>query len=205
MPRSKSTASSPGRTPTMPGYHASLSCQSSIVSWPSPDDARLSCQSSIVSYDARLQRARAFLRSFNDAVGRFGIGGGYINIDNPLESELHSPSADLVLERVRGMPTAHAEGETESEGGIGKISVQHVFRCLQIGPGPRRSPSACAEILKTKASTVSSSRGRMWTGSVPYTGLTTIASKRSRQGLTQPTSKPPYDYSFLYLIYYFYT
>ena len=45
-------------------------------------------------------------------------------------------------------PTANAEGWIESEGRIGKLSVRRVFRYLQIGTGPRRSPSACAEILK---------------------------------------------------------
>jgi hypothetical protein len=48
------------------------------------------------------------------------------------------------------MPTANAEGQIESEGSIGKISVRRVFRHLRIGAGPRRSPSACSEILRKK-------------------------------------------------------
>ena len=40
------------------------------------------------------------------------------------------------------MPTANAEGWIRSEGGIGMV--------LQIDTGPRRSPSACAEILRKK-------------------------------------------------------
>ena len=48
------------------------------------------------------------------------------------------------------MPTANAEGWIGSEGGVRKVSVRRVFRYLQIGTGPRRSPSACSEILKKK-------------------------------------------------------
>ena len=40
-----------------------------------------------------------------------------------------------------GMPTAKAEGD------IGKVSVQNVFRHLQMNVGPRCSPSACAEMM----------------------------------------------------------
>ena len=49
--------------------------------------------------------------------------------------------------------SGHANGERrgldriESEGSIGKVSVRRVFRYLQIGPGPQRSPSACSEML----------------------------------------------------------
>ena len=46
------------------------------------------------------------------------------------------------------MPTASAECEIESEGGIGEVSARRVLRYLQSGTGPRRSPSACSEILK---------------------------------------------------------
>ena len=47
--------------------------------------------------------------------------------------------------------SAHADGkrrrgETESDGSIGKVSARRVFRHLQIDAGPRRSPSACAEV-----------------------------------------------------------
>ena len=51
------------------------------------------------------------------------------------------------------MPTVNAEGEIESGGGIGKVSVRRVFRYLGIDTGPRRSPSACSEILKKGAPT----------------------------------------------------
>ena len=37
---------------------------------------------------------------------------------------------------------------SNSDGGIGKLSVRRIFRCPQIDTGPRRSPSACSEILK---------------------------------------------------------
>ena len=41
-------------------------------------------------------------------------------------------------------------GEIESEGGVGKVSARRVSRCLQIGMGPRRLPSACSKIFKKK-------------------------------------------------------
>ena len=43
--------------------------------------------------------------------------------------------------------TVNAEGWIESEAGVQKISVRRVVRHLQIGTGPRRSPSACSEIV----------------------------------------------------------
>ena len=49
----------------------------------------------------------------------------------------------------RGMPTANADGQTESEGSVGKVSVRCAFRYVQIDAGTRRSPSACSGILKT--------------------------------------------------------
>ena len=61
------------------------------------------------------------------------------------------PSADLFLATFRRMPTANAEGWIESEGSVGKVSVRRVFRYLQVGTGPRRSPSACSEILERRA------------------------------------------------------
>ena len=39
---------------------------------------------------------------------------------------------------------------SDSEGCVGKVSVRRIFRYLQIDMGPRRSPSACSEILKKK-------------------------------------------------------
>ena len=49
------------------------------------------------------------------------------------------------------MPTANAEGYIESEGSVGKVSVRRVSRPPQNGTGPRRSPSACSEMLKKTA------------------------------------------------------
>ena len=49
-----------------------------------------------------------------------------------------------------GMPTAKAEVEIDSEGGVGKVSVTRVFRHLQIDTGPQRSPSAWSEIFFEK-------------------------------------------------------
>ena len=40
---------------------------------------------------------------------------------------------------------------SNQKGGIGKVSVQCIFLCLQIGPGRWRSPSACPEISKNNA------------------------------------------------------
>ena len=48
------------------------------------------------------------------------------------------------------MPTANAEGQSESEGSVGKVSVSRILRYPQVDTGPRRSPSACAEILEKK-------------------------------------------------------
>ena len=59
-------------------------------------------------------------------------------------------TADLFLASFRRMPTANAEGWIESEGRVEKVSARRVFRHLQIGTGPRRSPSACSEILKKR-------------------------------------------------------
>ena len=50
----------------------------------------------------------------------------------------------------RRMPTATAKGWIESEGGVGTVSVRRVVRRLKIDRGPRRSPSACAEILRNR-------------------------------------------------------
>ena len=50
---------------------------------------------------------------------------------------------------------AHTDGKTtfwgwiKSEGGVGNISVRGIFGSLQIGMGPRSSPSACSETLKS--------------------------------------------------------
>ena len=55
----------------------------------------------------------------------------------------------IFLETFRGMPTANAEGWIKSEATIGKVSARRVFRPpFRPGAGPRRSPSACSEILK---------------------------------------------------------
>ena len=49
--------------------------------------------------------------------------------------------------------SAHADGErrgarSDREGGTGKVSVENApLGTLQIDAGPRRSPSACSEIL----------------------------------------------------------
>ena len=53
--------------------------------------------------------------------------------------------------------SAHADGEhrgarSNREGGVGKVSAGRAFGCLEIGAGPRRSPSACPENLKKKDS-----------------------------------------------------
>ena len=53
----------------------------------------------------------------------------------------------------RRMPTASAEGLDRMGGGVGKVSVGRVFRCLQVHTGPRRSPSACSEVSKKKHAT----------------------------------------------------
>ena len=65
---------------------------------------------------------------------------------------LHDSSAcaDLFLPTFRRMPTANAESYVESEGSIGKTSVIHIFRHLQIDAGPQCSPSACSEKLFKK-------------------------------------------------------
>ena len=55
---------------------------------------------------------------------------------------------DLFLTTFRSMPTATAEDYNASKGSIGKASTRRLFERLQIGEGPRRSPSACSEILK---------------------------------------------------------
>ena len=60
-------------------------------------------------------------------------------------------SVDLFSPTFRGMPTANAEGDTGSEGGILKVSARRVLRPLQIGTGPRHSPSACSEMLFKKS------------------------------------------------------
>ena len=59
-------------------------------------------------------------------------------------------SADLFLTHFRGTPTANAEGRTESECSIRKVSVGRVFRYVQIDTRPRSSPSACSEKSKKK-------------------------------------------------------
>ena len=56
-----------------------------------------------------------------------------------------------MLTTFRRTPTTNAEGQIQSEGSVGKFSVRRIFRYVQICTGPRRSPSACAEILKKKA------------------------------------------------------
>ena len=48
------------------------------------------------------------------------------------------------------MPTANAEGLHPIGRCVGKVSARHVFRHLQIDRGPRRSPSACAEMMEKK-------------------------------------------------------
>ena len=65
---------------------------------------------------------------------------------------LHDSSAcaDLFLPTFRRMPSANAESYVESDGSIGKTSVIHIFRHLQIDTGPRCSPSACSEKLFKK-------------------------------------------------------
>ena len=62
--------------------------------------------------------------------------------------------------------SARAEGgrrgaTSNSEGGIGKLSVRRVFKCPQIDTGPRRSPSACSEILK-KRTAKTGLLGELW-------------------------------------------
>ena len=52
----------------------------------------------------------------------------------------------LFLTTFWSMPTANAEGSIGSEGSVGKIWVRRVFRYVQTGTGPRRSPSACSEM-----------------------------------------------------------
>ena len=71
-------------------------------------------------------------------------------MDEPQPRVLIGRSADLFWEL-----SAHADGERpgatkDPEGGVGKVSVRRIFRHLQIGEAPRRSPSACSEMLRKK-------------------------------------------------------
>ena len=69
-------------------------------------------------------------------------------------------SADLFLTTLRGMPTANAEGQRGSEGGIERVAERRAFRCLQIDTPPRRSPSACAEMFQKNSALGHRSRAR---------------------------------------------
>ena len=51
----------------------------------------------------------------------------------------------------RRVLTANPKGQIESEGGVGEFSVRRVSRYLQTNRGPRRSPSACAEMSEKNA------------------------------------------------------
>ena len=61
------------------------------------------------------------------------------NRRQPVDAEWGSQS-DLFLASFRRMPTANAEGQIESEGGIGRASARRVFRV----PSDRRGSSAFA-------------------------------------------------------------
>ena len=63
-------------------------------------------------------------------------------------------------------------GYIGSKGGVGKVSARRVFRPLQTGTGPRRSPSACAEILqKTSAPALCAFMENLVAGEVRFSRL----------------------------------
>ena len=66
-----------------------------------------------------------------------------------IEHALHSrgPSTDLFL---ASFGACRRQGQIGSDGGAGKVSARRVFRHLQIGTWPRRSPSACSEMFIKK-------------------------------------------------------
>ena len=89
----------------------------------------------------------------HNCIGRNYTGSSKLETEvATLHEELEAAKTALARARVyfgqrfRGMPTASAEGWIEPAGSMAK--VRRVFRYLQIDAGPRRSPSACAEMLK---------------------------------------------------------
>ena len=77
---------------------------------------------------------------------------GYAGIGSPRAGSNRKKLKKAVFFSI----SEHADGErrgarSSREGGVGKVSARRTFRYLQIDPGPRRSPSACSEIIKKTA------------------------------------------------------
>ena len=122
--------------------------------------ARTAFASSSAEHGAMLSSLQARLTSAHEARTELEAANAALEAKARADARLHSDvekkviaiesRTDLFLTTFRGMPTANAEGWIGSEGSVGKVSVRRVFKYLQIGARPRRSPSACSEMSKKK-------------------------------------------------------
>ena len=76
------------------------------------------------------------------------------------------------------------EGYVGSEGSIGKHLIRQVFRWLQIGRDPQRSPSACSEVLVQTRSVLRIARAvKSWLRQVRITAVALRALRAAREML----------------------
>ena len=78
----------------------------------------------------------------------------------PSASWPRRPERRSIFEQFRRTPTASTEGQIVSERGVGKVSAKRVLRHLRVDTGPRRAPSACAE-MSAKSMRSASTDGRI--------------------------------------------